>query len=565
MINKVMLSNWISNMNVILNKTEKRYYTQLTLNNITLNHSGYYSCAINFVLSDNLNKTFFVNSSATYYLQVKYTPVVSTVKKQVYANQYDQVELACDVQSNPQSIISWFYKSKELPNSYKYNMTNQVYKQINRTHLDDIDNMHSYRATLVVKSIAQFDYGDYYCRANNIMGGNGQLIQIRPKQKPETPIDFKLVQVTANSVQLSWLSASNGGENATFVITMNQTLNFTLFKENAHDDLDNENGRFHLIEIGGLQPTQMYDFKLNAFNSLGSSDSTSTIKVQTLKTSLRSKKIPIVQNAQFNEIREAICFDLEPPNDFVFGKYYFGNDKLNDLFVKIDVNLNDALVNAVSQELERFNKTAAAAATPISLKDIKYINNSKTKTYLINLSKLKYGQNCVQYLKLIQLDTQLRNTSKQLSYYLSSVSSADTRKKSFILNSNLGMAQSQSYMSSVMPVTAFANSKSSQEIDTKASLVSSSFGRNFYEFKRLHTVNITLCYKNDSNVCAEKATVYGKAIKIFNSLPEDPAYSTPDGLNFFIFSGRYVRDTMCNSEFFFQLFRVHFHTILTGT
>ncbi len=37
-------------------------------------------------------------------------------------------------------------------------------------------------------------------------------------------------------------------------------------------------------------------------------------------------------------------------------------------------------------------------------------------------------------------------------------------------------------------------------------------------------------------------------------LPEDPAYSTPDVSNFFFFSGRYVRDTMCNSVFFFNFF-----------
>ena len=194
-VNKVMLSNWISNMNVILNKTEKRYYTQLTLNNLTLNHSGYYQCAINFVLSDNLNQTFFVNSSATYFLQVKYAPVVTAVRTSVFAGAHDQVELACDVKSNPQAIVTWMYKNKELPNSYKYNMTTRMFRQINRTHLDDSENMHHFRASLLVKSIAQFDYGDYYCRANNIIGGHGQTIQVRPKQKPETPIDFKIVQV----------------------------------------------------------------------------------------------------------------------------------------------------------------------------------------------------------------------------------------------------------------------------------------------------------------------------------------------------------------------------------
>ena len=36
--------------------------------------------------------------------------------------------------------------------------------------------------------------------------------------------------------------------------------------------------------------------------------------------------------------------------------------------------------------------------------------------------------------------------------------------------------------------------------------------------------------------------------------PEDPAYSTPDRSRFFIFSGHYVRYTMCNSVFFFNYF-----------
>ena len=53
--------------------------------------------------------------------------------------------------------------------------------------------------------------------------------------------------------------------------------------------------------------------------------------------------------------------------------------------------------------------------------------------------------------------------------------------------------------------------------------------------------------------------------KKFSKLPEDPEYSTPDGSHFLFFPGRYVRDTMCNSVFFFQLFRVHFQTIKTGT
>lgn len=125
-------------------------------------------------------KNYFFSKKNCFF---KDTPIVKAIKQNVFANQYDQVELACDVKSNPQSIISWFYKSKELLNSYKYNITSTVYSQINRTHMDNIENMHHYRSTLAVKAVTQFDYGDYYCKANNIMGGNGQLINVKKKRK----------------------------------------------------------------------------------------------------------------------------------------------------------------------------------------------------------------------------------------------------------------------------------------------------------------------------------------------------------------------------------------------
>jgi hypothetical protein len=43
-------------------------------------------------------------------------------------------------------------------------------------------------------------------------------------------------------------------------------------------------------------------------------------------------------------------------------------------------------------------------------------------------------------------------------------------------------------------------------------------------------------------------------------LPEDPAYSTPDGSNFFFFLG-VTSWILCATEYFFQLFRIHIHTI----
>ena len=50
-----------------------------------------------------------------------------------------------------------------------------------------------------------------------------------------------------------------------------------------------------------------------------------------------------------------------------------------------------------------------------------------------------------------------------------------------------------------------------------------------------------------------------------NDIPEDPVNSTPDVSHFYFFSGRPVRDTMCNMVFFFENFGVHFDTFKTGT
>lgn len=57
----------------------------------------------------------------------------------------------------------------------------------------------------------------------------------------------------------------------------------------------------------------------------------------------------------------------------------------------------------------------------------------------------------------------------------------------------------------------------------------------------------------------KRKTVYLKKI-----LLEDPVQSTPDGSNFFIFSGRYVRDTMSNKVFFSTFFGSIFTQLRPG-
>lgn len=93
-------------------------------------------------------------------------------------------------------------------------------------------------------------------------------------EKPETPIDLKALEVSANSVQLSWLSGPNGagGENTTYVITINNRVNVTSVVDHfarvdddsqeesyqdEEDDDDDVESRFNMIEIRGLHANQV--------------------------------------------------------------------------------------------------------------------------------------------------------------------------------------------------------------------------------------------------------------------------------------------------------------------
>ena len=71
LIQKIRLSNWISSIKTVLNQTEKRYYSQLNLNNLTSENTGYYSCSIDQTFTDDLNQTNRFNLNSTYFLQVK--------------------------------------------------------------------------------------------------------------------------------------------------------------------------------------------------------------------------------------------------------------------------------------------------------------------------------------------------------------------------------------------------------------------------------------------------------------------------------------------------------------
>jgi hypothetical protein len=109
-------------------------------------------------------------------------PLIRTPKKNVYANNFDMVDIVCEVKSNPQSVFAWYFGSKELSASYKHNISTKTYRQTNRAYVDDPENVHHYRSKLTVNALTQFDYGEYSCRSSNSIGESVQTIRLHKKR-----------------------------------------------------------------------------------------------------------------------------------------------------------------------------------------------------------------------------------------------------------------------------------------------------------------------------------------------------------------------------------------------
>ena len=259
-------------------------------------------------------------------------------------------------------------------------------------------------------------------------------------------------------MQLSWFSPEYTGDNVTYVLNINKTLNLTSFTDSTSetDSIDN----IIIAELKGLQSDTEYEFRVLSLNSMGSSEFSHILRIKTLKTVLRAEHIPRIQVAKFSDIREAICFNLENSD-------YDNLKLLRDLIVRIDIKPHKSF-----QSFHITNYTFNE-------------NSNLVKTILINVSKLKLGQNCIAYKQLIESNL---NQQKNTTYLLDSFN----HYKKF-------------FYTLVAPPPRF---KSLQSVDT--------IGRNFLEFKRLNSINISVCYLNDSNICTEKIAIIDHSSEFSN-------------------------------------------------
>ncbi|XP_059095323.1 lachesin-like isoform X2 [Tigriopus californicus] len=126
--------------------------SELTFTNVGRRHSGTYICTADNGFSQEVQDKIEV--------EVEYQPDVEVEEVFIHASTGNQVELVCLVHAHPKPLVKWFRDSTEL--------TNQS-SNIRHTH-----NRH----ILIISELADEDFGNYTCSAENKWGQASRVIEI---------------------------------------------------------------------------------------------------------------------------------------------------------------------------------------------------------------------------------------------------------------------------------------------------------------------------------------------------------------------------------------------------
>ena len=144
----------------------------------------------------------------------------------------------------------------------------------------------TWQSELLVKNVSSNDYGTYECVAQNEMGLERYKIYLNVTSKPDPPSYLKILNVTYNSVNLTWTPGFDGGFDQTFKIRYRREG-----VEN-YQYVDVHPSGITNYEVQDLKVDTKYSISIMAFNSIGSSPYTSPIMVGTKsKQPLKSFKI----------------------------------------------------------------------------------------------------------------------------------------------------------------------------------------------------------------------------------------------------------------------------------
>ncbi|XP_058810158.1 nephrin isoform X2 [Phymastichus coffea] len=195
----------------------------------------------------------------------------SHLTKKAAVNSGASAQLYCKARGSPLPQFTWVFNGKPILSNmtdYKYKLT---YMNLSELYSQSI---------LTVQHVSQSDYGKYECQAHNNMGHATELIGLDVTSPPDEPTDLEVVNVTHDSVTLTWKRGFDGGLPTSHQIRWRETndeydVNYRY--------LDVSPGNYTAV-VKHLALGTSYVFSVRAKNSKGESPFLpDLVKAQTLR------------------------------------------------------------------------------------------------------------------------------------------------------------------------------------------------------------------------------------------------------------------------------------------
>ena len=239
-------------------------------------------------------------------LKIEHGPIVLHKHDKVAASHHEDAEITCQVQAWPKSEFQWSYGNS---GTHLQGSSSDGHYEISSTS----DNDDIYTSILKIRNIIDSDYGNYHCKAYNVLNETVSIIRLQPKGPPEKPTEVTAINVGPTHVALGWTVGFDGGIPITKYFVSYRRISSG--EETVAPDCVTTGGpvgqwleldcrRSNPCNITNLEQHQTYSFKVKAINTNNhsnySDEVTAATGVAKIPTPLRVTYDPESRNLAIN-------------------------------------------------------------------------------------------------------------------------------------------------------------------------------------------------------------------------------------------------------------------------